>query len=370
MGDSFMKCPECDQALPEGSGLCGNCGIAIRSENEEPEAFTRTLETPSARLPAGAAFAGRYQIIEELGRGGMGTVYRALDQKLNEEVALKLIRPEIAFDQDTIVRFSHELKMARKVFHRNIGRLFELMEDKGTHYITMEYIPGEDLRRLLKREGPLLPERAVNIAIQICEGLREAHRQGIVHRDLKPGNIRIDPAGQVRILDFGIASSAETRGITQKGITVGTPEYMSPEQVDGFETDERSDIYSLGIILFQIMSGRRPFEGNSPFAIGYKHKMEPPPVLHIQNPRIPESLSRFVLKCLQKEREARFQNVTEALRELFQIKKSLQVALSPKNDQNLPAKKERFLSSVLKKIGFPWLILTGVVLAILFLGVF
>ncbi len=365
-----MKCPECDQPLPNGSGVCGNCGIAILSETEEPEALTRTLETPSARLHTGAAFAGRYQIIEELGRGGMGTVYRALDQKLNEEVAIKLIRPEIAFDQDTILRFSHELKMARKVSHRNIGRLFELMEDKGTHYITMEYIPGEDLRRLLKREGPLSPERAVNIAIQICEGLREAHRQGIVHRDLKPGNILIDHAGQVRILDFGIASSAETRGITQRGITVGTPEYMSPEQVDGFETDERSDIYSLGIILFQIMSGRRPFEGNSPFAIGYKHKMEPPPVLHIQDPRIPESVSRFVLKCLHKEKEARFQNVSEALSELFRIKNSLHASESLITDKNPPANKKRSLPAVLQKLGFPWLILIGVVLVILLFVIF
>lgn len=306
-----MKCPECDADLPEGSCACGNCGIAIRLPHKEREPATRTISTPSAHLNTGFSFDERYQIIEELGSGGMGTVYRAYDQKLGEEVALKLIKPEIAADQDTVRRFGNELKLTRRISHRHIGRLYELMEAKGTHYITMEYIPGEDLRRLIKRIGQVPLEKAVQIALQVCDGLDEAHRLGIVHRDLKPGNILIDHKGDARILDFGIARSMESQGLTQKGIAVGTPEYMSPEQVDGLEADKRSDIYSLGIILYEMLTGKRPFEGKSPFAIGYKHKMESPQDPRQIDPNIPGDVNRIILDCLHKDRDSRFQTAGE-----------------------------------------------------------
>ncbi|MFA9453748.1 MAG: serine/threonine protein kinase [Candidatus Aminicenantaceae bacterium] len=322
-GIDTLKCPECDALIPDGTGYCGSCGIHIRTSRDEPAPITQTLATPSAHLSTGFSFAGRYQIIEELGQGGMGTVYRAYDQKLSEEVALKLIKPEIATDHDTVLRFSNEVKLARKISHRNIGNLYELMEDEGTHYITMEYISGEDLRRLQKRIGSLPQEKALHIAAQICEGLSEAHSLGIVHRDLKPGNIQIDHNGNVRILDFGIARSLGTPGMTQKGIAVGTPEYMSPEQVDGQPADERSDIYSLGVICYEMLTGKRPFEGNSPFSIGYKHKMEPPQNPRLVDPRIPEELSRCVLKCLEKQREDRYQSAAEILADLSLIRNQL-----------------------------------------------
>ncbi len=305
--------------IPDGRGYCGSCGIHIRTSREQSGPVTQTMQTPSAHLNTGFSFAGRYQIIEELGQGGMGTVYRAFDQKLSEEVALKLIKPEIASDPDTVLRFSNEVKLARRISHRNIGNLYELMEDKGTHYITMEYIPGEDLGRLIKRIGPLPPEKVLRITTQICDGLSEAHSRGIVHRDLKPGNIQIDHNGDVRILDFGIARSLDTPGMTQQGMAVGTPEYMSPEQVDGQEADERSDIYSLGIISYEMLTGKRPFEGNSPFSIGYKHKMEPPQNLRFIDSRIPEDLSRWVMKCLEKKREDRYQSAGDTLSQLRSI---------------------------------------------------
>jgi serine/threonine protein kinase len=321
-----MKCPECAGELPDGSGICGQCGIRIKPTREGSDAHTRTLETPSVHLSPGLSFADRYQIIEELGKGGMGTVYRALDLKLDEEVAIKVIRPEIASDPDTVIRFGHELKLARRISHRNIGRLYELMESQGHHYITMEYIPGEDLRRLIKKTKPVPVEKAVTIAAQICEGLREAHRLGIVHRDLKPGNILIDKEGNARILDFGIARSVDSEGMTRVGMTVGTPEYMSPEQVDGRDTDERADIYSLGIILFEMVTGKRPFEGKNAFAIGYKHLMVPPQDPVQFNPDIPLDLSRFILQCLQKDRTDRYLGAAEALAELKRIRAQLQAS--------------------------------------------
>ncbi len=318
-----MKCPECDRDLPEDTGICGRCGIRIRTFPEDSEPHTRTLETPSVHLSPGLSFADRYRILEELGKGGMGTVYRALDLKLDEEVAIKVIRPEIASDPNTVIRFGHELKLARRISHRNIGRLYELMESRGHHFITMEYIPGEDLRRLVKKTKPLPVDQAVTIAAQICEGLCEAHRLGIVHRDLKPGNILIDREGRARILDFGIARSVDTEGMTRLGMTVGTPEYMSPEQVDGRETDDRADIYSLGILLYEMLTGKRPFEGKNAFAIGYKHLMVPPRDPVQLNPDIPPDLGRFILKCLQKEKSERYQGAAEALTELKRIRAQL-----------------------------------------------
>ena len=163
----------------------------------------------------------------------MGKVYRVLDKKLSEEVALKLIKPEIASDKETIGRFSNELKLARKISHRNVGRMYELMEDEGMHFITMEYVAGEDLKSFIRRSRQLAVGTAIAIGRQVSEGLAEAHRLGVIHRDLKPSNIMIDKEGNVRIMDFGIARSLAAKGITGAGIIIGTPEYMSPEQVEG-----------------------------------------------------------------------------------------------------------------------------------------
>jgi serine/threonine-protein kinase len=327
---------------------------------------TKTLETPREELTTGSTFAGRYQIIEELGRGGMGRVYRALDKKINEEVALKLIKPEIASEKKTLERFGNELKIARKIAHKNVGRMYHLSEEKGTHYFTMEYVPGEDLKRMIRMSRQLSIATAVDIAKQICEGLAEAHRLGIVHRDLKPSNIMIDREGNARIVDFGIARLLSAKGITGAGGAVGTPEYMSPEQVDGKEADPRADIYSLGIILYEMVTGRVPFEGNTPFAVGFKHKSEQPVSPKTLNPQIPEDLSGLILKCLEKIQDGRPQTADELRVELEKIEKGIPTAVPaiPIPKRKPLTSKEITLKFSVKKLLIPALAFIAFVIAV------
>ena len=287
------------------------------------EAFTRTLETPQKELSTGASFAERYQIIEKLGKGGMGKVYRALDKKLDEEVAIKLLNPEIAADKKNLDRFSNELKLARKIIHKNVGRMYEFMEEQGIHFITMEYVPGEDLKSFIKRVGQLPVGKAVSIGKQILEGLEEAHKLGTVHRDLKPSNIMIDKEGNARIMDFGIARSVHTKGMTAKGVIIGTPEYMSPEQAEAKDIDHHSDIYSFGIILYEMLTGQLPFEGDTPLSIALKHKQEVPKAPKDLNSQIPEDLNLLILRCMEKEPQNRYQSTTNILADLANIEKGM-----------------------------------------------
>jgi len=318
-----MQCPKCQHENPSSTRFCGNCGMPLYYSAEEIElSKTLTLEVPIKELERGAVFAGRYEIIEELGKGGMGKVYRVLDKKINEELALKLIKPEIA-DIKTIERFGNELKMARKISHKNVCRMYHLSEESGTHYITMEYVSGETLKNMIRMTKQLSIGSAVNIAKQVSEGLAEAHRLGVIHRDLKPQNIMIDREGIARIMDFGIARSLKTEGTTAGGAMIGTPEYMSPEQTESKFVDQRSDIYSLGIILFEILTGRLPFEGETPISIAMKHKSERPPHPNKFNPQIPEDLSKIILKCLQKEKEKRYQSAEELLADLKRYEEAL-----------------------------------------------
>jgi serine/threonine protein kinase/tetratricopeptide (TPR) repeat protein len=327
-----VKCPKCHYENPDDTVFCGKCGGRLHSPEEVK--VTETLETPKEELTTGSTFARRYQIIEELGKGGMGKVYRALDKELNEEIALKLIKPEIAQHKKSIERFKSEIRLARKVSHKNIGRVHELMEEKGVRFITMEYVPGEDLKSFIRRSGQLAVGTTIRIAKQVCEGLAEAHKMGIVHRDLKPNNIIIDKEGNARIMDFGIARSLMTKGITDKGVMIGTPEYMSPEQVEGKEVDPRSDIYSLGIILYEMLTGQVPFEGDTPFTIGVKHKSEPPRPPKELNEQIPDELNRVILKCLEKDKADRYQSAEEVRSELEHIEKGI-----PTTEKVIPKKK-------------------------------
>ncbi|NIM90241.1 MAG: protein kinase [Candidatus Aminicenantes bacterium] len=357
-----MKCPKCHSDYSYETRFCSNCGTQLIPAEEISASQTKTLQTPM-ELARRSTFANRYDVIEELGRGGMGAVYRVFDKQIQEEVALKLLKPEIAADKKTIERFRNEIKFARKIAHRNVCRMYDLSEEEGTQYITMEYVPGEDLKSTIKRVGPLGAGKAIFIAKQVCEGLTEAHHLGVVHRDLKPSNIMIDKEGNTHIMDFGIARSVETKGITGEGVMIGTPEYMSPEQAEAKETDHRSDIYSVGVILYEMVTGKVPFEGDTALSIAMKHKSEEPRAPRELNAQILESLNTLILRCMEKDKEKRYQTAEELLFELTNIEKAI-----PSTERILPKKKpitskEITVQFKLKKLFIPALVV--IILAII-----
>jgi serine/threonine protein kinase len=289
------------------------------------ESSTKTISTPVQELSRGTTFAKRYEIVEELGKGGMGKIYRVFDKTTKEDVALKLLKSEIASDQKTIERFRNELTLARKITHRNVCRMYDLNEEDNTYFITMEYIQGEDLKSLIRRMGKIPVEKALDITQHVCSGLKEAHHLGIVHRDLKPQNIMIDKEGHAKVMDFGIARSVRMEGITEEGLSFGTPDYMSPEQVKGRDADERADIYSLGVCLYEMLTGIVPFKDEMPYAVAMKHVNADPQAPDEINPQISEDLNRIILKCMEKEKNKRYQKVDELLTALRNVRITAQV---------------------------------------------
>ncbi|MDH4220058.1 MAG: serine/threonine-protein kinase, partial [Candidatus Aminicenantes bacterium] len=341
-----MKCPKCLFENPDKTRFCGNCGNPFPDAIEISPSLTETFEPAPEDLPIGSTFAGRYQIIEELGRGGMGRVYKVLDTEVQEKIALKILRPEIASNEQTIQRFRNELKLARKISHKYVCRMFDLSKEEDLYYITMEYVSGENLKSMIQMMGQLSVGKTIFIAKQVCEGLAEAHRLGVIHRDLKPSNIMIDKEGNAHIMDFGIARSLKTEDITQTEARIGTPKYMSPEQMAGKELDRRSDIYSLGVILYEMVTGRVPYEGDTAAEIAVKQDTEFPTHPRKINPQIPQNLSSLILSCIQKDKDMRFKRVEDILDELSKIEQEI-----PTTDRIYPSKKtemvlpdKRFLS--------------------------
>ena len=358
-----IKCPKCQGDNPSDSKYCKECATPLPPSEEPQASVTKTLETPTQELTRGTVFASRYEIIEELGKGGMGKVYRVEDKKIKEEIALKLIKPEVASDKKTIERFSNELKMARKIAHRNVCRMYDLGEEKGTHYITMEYVPGEDLKRLIRKVGQFNAGKTIFMARQVCEGLAEAHRFGVVHRDLKPQNIMIDEEGNARIMDFGIARTVKGKGITGAGVMIGTPEYMSPEQAEVKEVDQRSDIYSLGVILYEMVTGRVPFEGETPLGIAMKHKNEVPPDPRQINAQLTEDLSLVIMRCLEKDKEKRYQSAGEVNSELLNIEKGMPTAERIAPEKKPLTSREITVKFSIRKLFLPALVVIAVAIA-------
>jgi len=324
-----------------------------------------TIETPTQEFTTGSVFARRYHIIEELGKGGMGKVFRALDKKLNEEIALKIINPEIASDKKTIERFKNELKLARRIRHKSIGSMYELLEENGIHFITMEYVPGGDLKKFIRRAKGLTTGAAISIAKQVCQGLAEAHSLGVIHRDLKPSNIMIDENGNARIMDFGIARTTKAKGSTGPGIMIGTPEYMSPEQAEAKEVDQRTDIYSLGVILYEMTTGKLPFVGDTPLSIAVKHKTEKPNDPQELNPEMPDELSHLILKCMNKDKESRFQSTEELLFELDNIEMGM-----PSTERQIPKRKTITTKEITVTFGLKKIILIFAVMVFVIAALF
>jgi serine/threonine protein kinase/tetratricopeptide (TPR) repeat protein len=353
-----MECPKCHSHNPDDTRFCGMCATELKESERAPASPAKIPPPAKTELASGSTFAGRYQIIEELGKGGMGKVYKVWDTEVREKVALKLLNPLTAGDEKTIERFRNELKLARQIAHRNVCRMYHLAREDETYYITMECVAGEDLKSSIRRMGPLSIGKAISIAQQVCRGLSEAHRLGVIHRDLKPHNIMVDREGNARIMDFGIARSLRTKGITDTGVVVGTPEYMSPEQVEGKQVDQRSDIYSLGAILFEMITGKVPFDGDTPLSIAVKHTTTASPDPRELNHQIPEELSRVILRCMEKDKRARYQSAQDLLARLTQVEQGISTAILGEPRAESKASREITLSFSPKRILVPSLALS------------
>lgn len=274
--------------------------------------------TFSSGLQPGMEFGPRFRIEKLLGEGGMGKVYKAYDKELERVVALKTLQPELMSDPNVTLRFKQELLLASRISHRNILRIHDLSEVSGVKYITMAFIEGKDLNQVLKEERPFPLERALHIGRQLCEALDAAHVEGVVHRDFKPHNVLVAKNDQVYVSDFGLATSLESAkmGMTRTGAFVGTPRYMSPEQVEGGTVDSRSDLYSLGLVLYEMVAGDVPFAGDSTWQVMYQRVKERPKDVKSLNPQVPDNVARTIMHCLEKNPADRYQTAREILGDL------------------------------------------------------
>jgi tetratricopeptide (TPR) repeat protein len=346
-----MICPNCRTPNPDGAEACVECkhelsdaeltrGPSGTDASEAPTMMSPsmvdagdapTMFTPggprspeqsfaaaaeTGTLPEGLEVGQRYRVTRLIGRGGMGTIYEVRDQELDRDIALKVIRPEIAENPVVLERFKREIQLSSQVTHKNVLRVYDLGESEGIKFVTMQLVEGEDLAQQLKRDGKLPLEQLVDVFRKICDGLAAAHDQGVVHRDLKPHNVMLDAEGGVYLTDFGLAKSLTQTAMTQAGEMLGTPFYMSPEQVRGESVDKRSDIYALGVILYELAAGQVPYsEGSSYEVMMQRLQRAPRPVAEL-NPAVPDYLVKIIERCMQTDAAARYQSVQEILRDL------------------------------------------------------
>jgi serine/threonine protein kinase len=293
-----MICPSCKANNDDTAEVCFTCGRALGA------------------LTQGSKIAERYVIQSHLGKGGMGMVYKAHDEMLDETVAIKVLRAEFANTDEMKQRFRGEIKLARRVTHRNVCRIHEYGEADGLRYISMEYVEGTDVKQLSRERGGFLPpDEGFDVAVQTADGLQAIHDVGIIHRDLKTSNIMVDTTHRVRLMDFGIAKiegqGSGGQGLTTTGQIMGTPEYMSPEQCQGEKMDHRSDIYALGVVVYEIFTGTVPFRGETPVATLFKHIQDPVPFEGPIAARIPLPAVAVLRKALAKNQAERFSSASE-----------------------------------------------------------
>jgi len=275
-------------------------------------------------------FSGRYEILRHIARGGMAEVYLAHDLMLDRQVALKVLFPELSTDRSFVERFRREAQAAANLSHPNIVAIYDWGEEEGVYFIVMEYIEGRTLGQIIRREGPIMAVRAAEIGADVAAALSFAHRSGVIHRDVKPGNVLVTPSGQVKVADFGIARAANAeQDLTQTGAVMGTATYFSPEQAQGHKVDPRSDVYSLGVVLYEMAAGRPPFTGDSPVAIAYKHVREEPVSPRDTNPDVPDAFEAIVLQAMAKNPNDRYTSAEELRQDLLRFRQGRMVLANP-----------------------------------------
>jgi serine/threonine protein kinase/tetratricopeptide (TPR) repeat protein len=332
-----VKCPKCHFDNPDTQKFCGDCGTKLSSLGEVTFTQTRTLQSPLRVFAKGTTLAAKYSIIETIGKGGMGVVYKAEDIRLKRTVALKFLPEEFLENPEARERFIREARATAALSHPHICTIHEINEEESVPFIVMEFIDGRSLRQKLAGQ-PLDQNEALDIAIQAAEGLKEAHNKGIVHRDVKPGNIMITTSGQVKIMDFGLAKVLGESLITKEPMTMGTAAYMSPEQVRGDILDQRTDIWSLGVVLYEMLTGKPPFKGEYEQSLMYAIVNKEPEEVSRLRADLPKALESVVHTALVKDPVGRYQSVGELLGDL----KAVAEGFSP-----VKAKRRRFRGKIL-----------------------
>jgi len=317
----------------------------------------------------GTILNGRYEIEELIGTGGMADVYRARDNLLGRTVAVKVLHAQYAKDPVFIQRFRQEAQSAGNLSQSNVVNVYDWGIEGDTYYLVMEYVEGHDLKDVILSGGPLLPERAVEITLDICAALEAAHAQGIIHRDIKPQNVFITNDNRVKVMDFGIARSAGGTAMTQTGTIMGTAQYISPEQAQGQTADQRSDLYSLGVVLYEMLTGKPPFDGDNPVSIAYKHVREDPLPPSMVNPDISPELEAVVMKALSKNPENRYQNVVEMQADLERCQEGFPVYATPVLPPDQAGATRAYPVGGVPKRSLTWLWIVIIVLLLLGIGV-
>ncbi len=342
-----IACPRCNSNNSSDASRCSQCGAELVRKDDQltldeaPASFHPPLQIPGSELTAGTILRSKYRVLGEVARGGMGVVYKAQDLKLERTVALKFLSPELTREPEARERFVREAQAASELDHPNVCTVFEIDEtEDGQMYIAMAYYKGESLREKIKR-GALKVEEAVAIALQIACGLAKAHQQGIVHRDIKPANVLLTEDGLVKIVDFGLARLTSGTHVTRTGTTLGTVAYMSPEQAQGQAVDQRTDLWSLGVVLYEMLAGQLPFKGESQASILYSVVHEQPRHLESLNADVPPELERVARRALEKKREARYSSAEEVVRDLEKYQETLRMLESGALSFRLLARRAR-----------------------------